>query len=112
MPISCATLPTSGFYGWAPTGRWGRSAAEGWLASTPVARLRAPFYPVAPPPRHPQPRLSRSLERHGEATLIVPPRDCAALDRLAGDDQPMQRLIDQAKRLGNEKLDILLPRGT
>ncbi len=71
-------------------------------------RLHEMFYAMATPPRHTQPKLSRSPERHGEATLIVPPRDCAAFDQLAGDDPPMQRLIDQAKRLVNKKLNILL----
>ncbi|MEO8655063.1 MAG: sigma-54-dependent Fis family transcriptional regulator, partial [Ramlibacter sp.] len=64
------------------------------------------FYAMATPPRHPVSKLARSIERHNEALPRL--MACPALDQLAGDDKPMQRLIDQAKRLVNKKVNILL----
>jgi transcriptional regulator of acetoin/glycerol metabolism len=40
--------------------------------------------------------------------LAAPEQDYPALDRLAGDDVQMQRLLSQAKRLVNRKLNILI----
>lgn len=64
------------------------------------------FYAMATPPRHTQTRSPRQLEGQGEVTRAPP--ECPALDRLAGDDKSMQRLIDQSKRLVNKSLNILL----
>jgi transcriptional regulator of acetoin/glycerol metabolism len=59
------------------------------------------FYAMASPPRH-------SIKtRHGAQATPVP-LDYPALDRLAGDDPTMRRLLDQAKRLVNKKVNILL----
>lgn len=57
------------------------------------------FYAMATPPRH-------SLQTRNSSA--AEPVACPALDRLAGDDPTMQRLLDQAKRLVNKKVNILL----
>lgn len=59
------------------------------------------FYAMATPPRH-----STQLPRSAPTATVS--NDCPALDRLAGDDPTMRRLIDQAKRLINKKVNILL----
>ena len=59
------------------------------------------FYAMATPPRH-------SAKAHNGAPAKPVAMACPALDRLAGDDPSMQRLIDQAKRLINKKVNILL----
>jgi len=59
------------------------------------------FYAMATPPRH-------SAKAHNGAPAKPVALACPALDRLAGDDPTMQRLIDQAKRLINKKVNILL----
>jgi transcriptional regulator of acetoin/glycerol metabolism len=60
---------------------------------------------MATPPRPGANRQQRSLERTAD---IVSQPPCPALDQLAGDDKQMNRLIDQAKRLVNKKVNILL----
>ncbi len=60
------------------------------------------FYAMATPPR-----FSRNKSALGSESVPVQ-FDCPALDRLAGDDPQMLRLIDQAKRLVNKKVNILL----
>ena len=62
--------------------------------------------------------LSRSFyisvvrpQRTGATRTVTKPSaslDFPALDRLAGDDSKMQRLLDQAKRLVNRRLNILI----
>ena len=59
------------------------------------------FYAMATPPR-------RSIKTLNGALSTSAPMACPALDRLAGDDPTMQRLLDQAKRLVNKKVNILL----
>ena len=59
------------------------------------------FYAMATPPRH-------SIKAVIGAESIHGPIACPALDRLAGDDATMRRLLDQAKRLVNKKVNILL----
>jgi transcriptional regulator of acetoin/glycerol metabolism len=63
------------------------------------------YYAMATPPRPGSQRPQRSLDHHAEP--VVQPA-CPALDQLAGDDKQMSRLIDQAKRLVNKKVNILL----
>ena len=60
------------------------------------------FYAMATPPRHVGHKMVRGSE------TAPAPIDCPALDRLAGDDKQMLRLIDQAKRLVNKRVNILL----
>ena len=64
------------------------------------------FYAMAVPPRPGAARGPRSLDRIADAATVQP--DCPALDRLAADDKKMLRLIDQAKRLVNKKVNILV----
>ena len=64
------------------------------------------FYAMATPPRFVAGRTSAQLASRSEAPTPLP--DCPALDQLAGEDKAMQRLIEQAKRLVNKKLNILL----
>jgi transcriptional regulator of acetoin/glycerol metabolism len=59
------------------------------------------FYAMASPPRH-------SIKTRYGAQPTPVPLDYPALDRLAGDDPTMRRLLDQAKRLVNKKVNILL----
>ena len=59
------------------------------------------FYAMATPPR-----LSIRAVNGSESTPV--PMACPALDQLAGDDPTMRRLLDQAKRLVNKKVNILL----
>jgi transcriptional regulator of acetoin/glycerol metabolism len=59
------------------------------------------FYAMATPPR-----LSVRAVNGAESTPV--PMACPALDQLAGDDPTMRRLLDQAKRLVNKKVNILL----
>lgn len=59
------------------------------------------FYAMATPPRH----TPRALQPMVAKPVQI---DCPALDRLAGDDPTMRRLLDQAKRLVNKKVNILL----
>lgn len=59
------------------------------------------FYAMATPPRH-------CIKSIIGAESSPGPIDCPALDRLAGDDATMRRLLDQAKRLVNRKVNILL----
>jgi len=59
------------------------------------------FYAMATPPRH--------GSRAQPSTVAAPAQtDCPALDRLAGDDPTMRRLLEQAKRLINKQVNILL----
>ncbi len=60
------------------------------------------FYAMATPPRHASSKLTPIAERSPGQTA------CPALDRLSGDDKQMLRLLDQAKRLVNKKVNILL----
>ena len=60
------------------------------------------FYAMATPPRQTPTRLAPPAEQ-AAAPLV-----CPALDRLSGDDKQMLRLLDQAKRLVNRKVNILL----
>ncbi|MEI7535957.1 MAG: sigma-54-dependent Fis family transcriptional regulator [Comamonadaceae bacterium] len=60
------------------------------------------FYAMATPPRHAANKLKQVAERSPAQTA------CPALDRLSGDDKQMLRLLDQAKRLVNKKVNILL----
>lgn len=60
------------------------------------------FYAMAVPPR---PGVGRAQR---VADTSAAPLDCSALDRLAGGDSKMQRLLDQAKRLVNKKVNILV----
>ena len=60
------------------------------------------FYAMATPPRH----VASKLVRDGASA--AQPIACPALDRLSGDDKQMLRLLDQAKRLVNKKVNILL----
>jgi transcriptional regulator of acetoin/glycerol metabolism len=59
------------------------------------------FYAMATAPR-------RSITTRNGVLSTSVPKVCPALDRLAGDDPTMQRLLDQAKRLVNKKVNILL----
>jgi len=59
------------------------------------------FYAMATPPRH-----NGKLLKGAQASSVA--MDCPALDRLAGDDPTMRRLLDQAKRLVDKKVNILL----
>jgi transcriptional regulator of acetoin/glycerol metabolism len=59
------------------------------------------FYAMATPPRH----SSRALHPAAVTPMQV---DCPALDQLAGDDPTMRRLLEQAKRLVNKQVNILL----
>jgi transcriptional regulator of acetoin/glycerol metabolism len=63
------------------------------------------LYAMAVPPRPGVGRLQRRLDRSTESTE---PADFPALEKLAGDDKKMQRIIDQAKRLVNKKVNILV----
>ncbi|MGI9134863.1 MAG: sigma-54-dependent Fis family transcriptional regulator, partial [Rhodoferax sp.] len=85
-----------------------RVARSGTTSDRTVLSTRSHelFYAMATPPRHALSKAPRSPVQPGEALQPVP--TCPALDRLAGDDKTMQRLIDQAKRLVNKKLNILL----
>ena len=60
------------------------------------------FYAMATPPRQTPARLAPQAQR------AAAPIACPALDRLSGDDKQMLRLLDQAKRLVNKKVNILL----
>lgn len=60
------------------------------------------YYAMATPPRY---TSSNALRGNETVPIQV---DCPALDCLAGNDPPMCRLIDQAKRLVNKKVNILL----
>ncbi len=60
------------------------------------------FYAMATPPRLAVSKLTQMAERSPAQTA------CPALDRLSGDDKQMLRLLDQAKRLVNKKVNILL----
>lgn len=66
------------------------------------------FYAMATPPRH----TARALRPHAAGvtgvTAASTPIDCPALDQLAGDDPTMCRLLEQAKRLVNKQVNILL----
>lgn len=64
------------------------------------------YYAMAVPPRPGLGRVQRNLERM--ADVGAAPLDCSALDQLAGGDSKMQRLLDQAKRLVNKKVNILV----
>ena len=64
------------------------------------------YYAMAVPPRPGTGRGRTGLDRIADAATVQP--DCPALDRLAADDRKMLRLIDQAKRLGNKKGNILV----
>jgi len=59
------------------------------------------FYAMATPPRH----ATRALQSAAATPIQM---DCPALDRLAGDDPIMGRLLEQAKRLVNKQVNILL----
>ncbi len=59
------------------------------------------FYAMATPPRH----STRALHPGAVAPSQL---DCPALDQLAGNDPTMRRLLDQAKRLVNKQVNILL----
>ncbi len=60
------------------------------------------FYAMVSPPRHTGSKLVP------ERAAPSVPANCPALDLLAGEDPHMRRLIDQAKRLVNKKVNILL----
>ncbi len=75
------------------------TTSERTVLSTHLHEL---FYAMVSPPRHFGSKLVRGL---AAATVQA---DCPALDNLAGEDGQMQRLIDQAKRLVNKKVNILL----
>ena len=60
------------------------------------------FYAMATPPRHSRDNTLRKVQ------TAPAPIDCPALDRLTGNDKQMLRLIDQAKRLVDKKVNILL----
>ncbi|MEI8326268.1 MAG: sigma-54-dependent Fis family transcriptional regulator, partial [Betaproteobacteria bacterium] len=60
------------------------------------------FYAMATPPRHAASKLAPIAQRPPT------PSACPELDRLSGDDKQMLRLLDQAKRLVNKKVNILL----
>ena len=60
------------------------------------------FYAMATPPRHAATKLAQVVQ---SASAQIA---CPALDRLSGDDKQMLRLLDQAKRLVNKKVNILL----
>jgi transcriptional regulator of acetoin/glycerol metabolism len=59
------------------------------------------FYAMATPPRH-----NGNVLKGAQASALA--MECPALDRLAGDDPTMRRLLDQAKRLVDKKVNILL----
>lgn len=59
------------------------------------------FYAMATPPRY-------SIKTISRAQAAPVDLDCPALDRLGGGDPTMRRLLDQAKRLVNRKVNILL----
>ncbi|MBT9521286.1 MAG: sigma-54-dependent Fis family transcriptional regulator [Dechloromonas sp.] len=80
-----------------------RSASSTDRAVLSTHRLEL-FYAAARPPRNQPSRSMRSDLRALESPHIA----CPALDRLAGSDSQMQRLIDQSKRLVNKKVNILL----
>lgn len=80
-----------------------RSASSSDRAVLTTHRLEL-FYAVATPPRYTPSRSMRGDDR----TLEVAQPDCPALDRLAGNDSQMLRLIDQSKRLVNKRVNILL----
>ncbi len=63
------------------------------------------YYAMVVPPR---PALTRSAGSQSSSASSVAALDCSALDNLAGDDVKMKRLIDQAKRLVNKSVNILL----
>ncbi|MCF8211267.1 MAG: sigma-54-dependent Fis family transcriptional regulator [Rhodoferax sp.] len=75
------------------------TTSERTVLSTHLHEL---FYAMVSPPRRFGSRLVRGLASTSAAT------DFPALDHLAGEDAQMQRLIDQAKRLVNKKVNILL----
>ena len=80
-----------------------RSASSTDRAVLSTHRLEL-FYAAARPPRTQPNRTLRSDQRALESVHTA----CPALDRLAGNDSQMQRLIDQSKRLVNKKVNILL----
>lgn len=80
-----------------------RSASSSDRAVLSTHRLEL-FYAAARPPRHLPGRSAGGDQRALETVLAA----CPALDRLAGNDSQMQRLIDQSKRLVNKKVNILL----
>jgi transcriptional regulator of acetoin/glycerol metabolism len=64
------------------------------------------YYSMVVPPR---PALARSSSAQASpAAPAAGPLDCTPLDNLAGGDVKMQRLIDQAKRLVDKSVNILL----
>jgi len=75
------------------------SISERTVLST---RMHELYYAMVNPPRHFGTKLARTLAASAEQA------DCPALDQLAGQDAHMRRLIDQAKRLVNKKVNILL----
>jgi transcriptional regulator with GAF, ATPase, and Fis domain len=75
------------------------SISERTVLST---RMHELYYAMVNPPRHFGTKLARTLAASAEQA------DCPALDQWAGQDAHMRRLIDQAKRLVNKKVNILL----
>ena len=75
------------------------TTSERTVLSTHMHEL---FYAMVSPPRHFGSKVVRGLMTNSVQ------HDCPALDNLAGEDTQMQRLIDQAKRLVNKKVNILL----
>ncbi len=75
------------------------TTSERTVLSTHLHEL---FYAMVSPPRSFGNKLVRGL------AAVTIQADCPALDHLAGEDMQMQRLIDQAKRLVNKKVNILL----
>ncbi len=80
-----------------------RSASSSDRAVLSTHRLEL-FYAAARPPRHRPIRSELGEERVHDVAQTA----CPALDRLAGNDSQMQRLINQSKRLVNKRVNILL----
>ena len=100
-PLVGSTLPSVFKVDMAEIWRMSRmgSTSERTVLSTYLHEL---FYAMVNPPRQFGTKIARGL---ASATVQA---DCPALDKLAGEDAHMQRLIDQAKRLVNKKVNILL----
>ncbi len=63
------------------------------------------LYYVSVVPRRVAPAASRNVLAEAGVSGAT---DCPALDRLAGDDRQMRRIIEQSKRLVNKKVNILV----
>lgn len=85
---------------------WGLARAANSLDRTTLGTLdHKIYYGAVVAPRASR---SRSLSQMSESSAGSKEPECPALDNLAGDDKNMTRIIGQAKRLVNKKVNILI----